>query len=345
MNILSPLGWLYGFIADRRNDLYDQGRLVSNDLGAKTISVGNLTTGGTGKTPLVAFIAETLADLGERVCILTRGYGRKNPSSRVLVSDGTSVKSDVLTSGDEPVELARRLLGKAIVISDRDRVSAAKWALANFDVSVFVLDDAFQHRRVRRDVDVVCIDATRPFGNGEVLPAGDLRERPGGLRRADAIVITRADLVPEVAELTSTLAELAPAAKLFVSKNRIAHISELAEFLNSSFAYAKNKVASTVTQECFCFCGIGNPSSFFHQLELEGLKLTGSAKFPDHHLYSQNEIDRLQSRAKAAGAEALITTAKDAVRLTGLRTSMPCLVVEIDVEVAPADEFRALISS
>ena len=126
--LLSPVGWLYGTIADIRNTLYERGVLKSYSLGARTISIGNITAGGTGKTPLVAHVAALLAESGEKVCILTRGYGRDNPRDRVLVSDGEQVLVDAKKGGDEPVELARKLIGKAIIVADADRLSAAAWA-------------------------------------------------------------------------------------------------------------------------------------------------------------------------------------------------------------------------
>ena len=166
LRLLSPI---YGKIADLRNSLYDRGIFKSHDLGAHTISIGNITTGGTGKTPLVAYVAEMLANRGERVCVLTRGYGRES-SGRVLVSDGTAPMVDSRTGGDEPVELATRLAGKAMIVADADRVAAAAWSIEKFGVTRFVLDDAFQHRRAKRDIDIVCIDATDPCGSGRVLP-------------------------------------------------------------------------------------------------------------------------------------------------------------------------------
>ncbi|MEO8574783.1 MAG: tetraacyldisaccharide 4'-kinase, partial [Pyrinomonadaceae bacterium] len=165
--MLNLLGKIYGVGADLRNKSYDRGIFKTHSLGAKTISVGNIMTGGTGKTPLVAYIAEHLAASGEKVCILTRGYGRGS-SGRVLVSDGEQVFVDALTGGDEPVELARKLIGKAIVVADADRVSAAQWAKENFRVTAFVLDDAFQHRRAKRDLDIVCIDTTSPLSFGQL---------------------------------------------------------------------------------------------------------------------------------------------------------------------------------
>ena len=158
--MLRAAGWLFGKIADIRNSLYDRDIFKSYSLGARTISIGNITTGGTGKTPLVAYVAKILAEAGEKVCILTRGYGRDS-AGRVLVSDGEKVLVDARTGGDEPVELARKLIGRAIVVADADRVAAAKWAKEKFGITAFVLDDAFQHRRARRDLDILCSSGSR----------------------------------------------------------------------------------------------------------------------------------------------------------------------------------------
>ena len=184
------LGWLYGKIANIRNSFYEKGIFESFSLGVPVISIGNITMGGTGKTPLVAYVAELLDRKNETVCIISRGYGRSNPGKRVLVSDGKALLTGPKNAGDEPYELAQKLLNKAIVISDADRVAAAAWAKEEFDVTVFVLDDAFQHRTARRDLDIVCIDAMNPFRL--------LREPLENLARADAIVITRSDLAEDI---------------------------------------------------------------------------------------------------------------------------------------------------
>ncbi|HEX3101808.1 MAG TPA: tetraacyldisaccharide 4'-kinase, partial [Pyrinomonadaceae bacterium] len=148
--MLSLLASIYAKIADVRNRLYELGVFATYDLGARVISIGNITSGGTGKTPLVARVAEILADRGEKVCILTRGYGRENAERRVLVSDGNEVLADVREAGDEPFELANKLIGKALVIADADRVAAAEGAKRRFGVTAFVLDDGFQHRKAKR---------------------------------------------------------------------------------------------------------------------------------------------------------------------------------------------------
>jgi len=340
MIILSPLGWLYRGVAEVRNAMYDRGVLESHSLGAPTVSVGNITTGGTGKTPLVVLIAEILAGRGETVCVLTRGYGRANPKERVLVSDGTQVLANAKTGGDEPVEIAGRLLGKAIVVADADRVRAAKWAKERFGVTTFVLDDGFQHRRVKRDVDIVCIDATDPFGNGRVLPAGRLRESLDSLSRASAFVITRSDLADDIDRIKTTLRKFNPNARIFEAKSSIAGFVGLDEFLNGWV----ESDAETVPGKLYAFCGLGNPENFFESLR-RGVSLAGVHKFRDHHEYSQKDIDVIESEAEWSGAAGLVTTAKDAVKLAEVSFKLPCYVATAETMISDQAAFLDLIVS
>jgi len=344
MNPLSPLGWLYGLGATARNALYDRGLFRVRDLGARTISIGNITAGGTGKTPLVAMVARLVADHGEKVCIVTRGYGRTNAGDRVLVSDGERVLADARTGGDEPVELARELLGKAIVVADRDRVAAAAWARDKFGITAFVLDDGFQHRRANRDLDIVCIDATDPFGGGEVLPAGTLREPQRNLARADAFVITRSDLVASVAETVGILNKAHPSAPVFAASNKVAHITKLSEFLGGERTPFVAERSQSETNG-FLFCGLGNPDSLRKQLKGEGFVLPGFRDFADHHAYSQSDIASLETEAAKLGATSLLTTGKDAVKLAGLELKMPCYVISSALTIDDLDAFAALVIS
>lgn len=346
--MLSLLGWFYGYMADLRNAFYDRGVFRSHSLGARTISIGNITTGGTGKTPLVAYVAKLLAEKGEKVCILTRGYGRSNPRNRVLVSDGERVLVDVKTGGDEPIELARKLLGKAIIISDANRVSAANWAREKFGITAFVLDDGFQHRRVRRDLDIVCIDATNPFGNRKMLPAGILREPLHNLERANAIVITKANLSENIENLKSEISKLNPDCPVFVCANKISSVIELEEF-HAKTQRTQEEDGQKPDREggcrisAFAFCALGNPNNFFEELRRGNFDLTGSETFRDHHFYTQNNIDKLEHQARQSDAEILLTTAKDAVKLKDLKFEIPCFVAEIEPEIKDAEAFRELL--
>ncbi len=334
------LSRLYETIVFARNSLYEKGVFKSHSLGAKTVSIGNVTVGGTGKTPLVAFVAQVLAETGEKVCILTRGYGRENPRKQVLVSDGEKITADVRAAGDEPFELAGKLLGKAIVVANANRLAAGNWARQKFSVTAFVLDDAFQHRRVKRDLDVVCIDATNPFGNGKTLPTGILREPLNNLKRADAIVITRANLIEDVSDLKSQIAKYNHICPIFVSENRISRLIDLKDFLAKPSASPNAVDNRRLAGSCLAFCALGNPNNFFEQLRGEKFNLAATKIFPDHHFYAPKDIEKLVAKARQTNAETLLTTAKDAVKLKDLNIDLPCFVAESEIIFRREDDFR-----
>jgi tetraacyldisaccharide 4'-kinase len=353
-----PLSRIYALVTAARNSLYDRGILDTFSLGAKTISIGNITVGGTGKTPLVAYVARLLAESGENVCVLTRGYGRRDPEKRVLVSDKVTLVTDARVAGDEAVELGRNLLGKGMVIADANRLAAAEWALRKFGISVFVLDDGFQHRRAKRDLDIVCIDATDPFGGGRTLPHGRLREPLEGLSRADVIVITRTELVENIGELRSEIAKQNNEALVFVASTEIRRVVALKQFLadldfkldddtagQTLIDRIRRSIGNRPDQEIriAAFCGLGNPEGFFRQVSKEKVDLVIKRSFPDHHKYVQTDIDALEKQSRQANVSALVTTAKDAVKLKGLEFSLSCFVIEIDVVIDDPAGFAALL--
>lgn len=336
------LSRLYGKITNFRNALYRKGVFSSFSLGAKTVSVGNITVGGTGKTPLVALIADFLANSGETVCVISRGYGRKNPKSRVLVSDGKNVLAKAEFAGDEPFELANKLIGKAIVIADADRISAAKWAREKFNITAFILDDAFQHQRAKRDLNIVCIDATNPFGNRKTLPFGILREPLENLKRADAIVITRANLVgnEEINTLKSEIEHYTDC-PIFTAMNKVSNITGLENFENGQSQILNLKPQ---IQKSLSFCALGNPNNFFEQLRREDFNLAATETFPDHHFYTPKDVEKIEKSARRSGAEILLTTAKDAVKLQDLKFTLPCYVIESEMIFEDTENFRRLLS-
>ncbi len=335
--MLTPLSGLYGLAMKARRALYQRGLFQVHKIDAPVISVGNLTTGGTGKTPLVEWIARALARQQKRVCILTRGYGRQHASSQVLVSNGREIFSDARETGDEPLLLAEKLKGEAAVICDADRVASSRWAIENLDPELFILDDGFQHMRMARDYNIVVIDATNPWGNRRLLPAGNLRESPDNLARADCIVITRADDVAQTAALKSEIDRLSKGRPVFLSRMKIVGLRERS-------GVEEGEAGETVKSvPVAAFCGVGNPESFFAQLRREGYTLCHTRVFPDHNYYTQEEINTLVSQSSERGAHALLTTGKDEVKLRSLRCEMPCYVVEVAIEIEDGSKFLALI--
>ena len=331
---LAPLGALYGAAVRARSGGYQKGFLKSHKVSVPVISVGNITVGGTGKTPLVQWLAERLFDGGRRSCIISRGYRRENAKQQTVVSDGDQILSDVAQSGDEAMMLALVLLGKSAVVCNADRVSAAQWVIESLASDVVLLDDGFQHRRLARDLDIVTIDATNAFGNGRLLPAGTLREPITSLRRADCIVLTRtsgegaAELIDRIQRVTN--------APIFQSRTLIDKFRRF-----DASGDAQDTVE--INQPLAAFCGIGNPSSFFQQLRAAHLDVRHEAVYRDHHKYSQVDIDRLAQHAQAKGAQALITTAKDSVKLQSLHFELPCYVAHIEVEISDATKLLELV--
>jgi tetraacyldisaccharide 4'-kinase len=334
---LIPLSAVYGTGVRLRNALYRRGFLKSFDIGAPVISIGNLTIGGTGKTPLVEFVAAQLAADGRRVCVLTRGY-RRQSSDRVVVSDYDQVLADVRAAGDEALLLAERLRGRVAVIADADRVAAACWAIANLQSNIFILDDAFQHQRIQRDLNILTVDAAKPWGNRRVLPAGILREPIKELARADCVVITRANESPDIDQLRHAISQLSPETPVFTSGIKPFQARPLKTAGHPCESLTNN--AAPVA----AFCGIGNPASFFSLLERQGYLLSYTRAFADHYNYRQSDIDGFIKDAMGRGAKAIVTTAKDAVKIRPLNFDVPCYVVDVAIEIDDVQAFLKCVT-
>ena len=320
--MLKLLGAIYGKAADLRNRLYDRGTFKSREMGVPVISIGNITAGGTGKTPLVAFCARALSKRGEKVCVVSRGYGRENERELVVVSDGERVLSDAARAGDEPFELANDLIGFASVLCDADRVRGGRYAAEKLGATAIVLDDAFQHRRIVRDLDIVTVDATRPDGGGRMIPAGRLREPWHNLARADAVVITRSDLAEDIEAVRALVRTASPDARIFLCR------SESADLIPIEPSDPSDPAPERPRLRYFLFSGIGNPGSLISQLEQEKFDIAGHRSFRDHHKYSKADLDEIEEDANACGAGALLTTAKDAVKLPARQHALPCYIVK-----------------
>jgi tetraacyldisaccharide 4'-kinase len=336
--LLWPLSLPYLAAVSARNLLYDRGVLAPHRSGVPVISIGNITAGGTGKTPFVIMLAGMLSRAGRRVAVVSRGYRRERPAKKpLLVSDGREIKCLVDEAGDEPFLIARRLLGSggkpAMVIVCADRLAAAEMA-ASLGAEAVILDDGFQHRRLHRDLDIVLLDAEKPLDNGLLLPAGRLREGPGSLRRADAVVLTRS----AGGAISERLMErLRPGSPIYHSKH-----APLPPVRIEDWRSGKNAAGQAgVTGRVLLFSGIAKPDSFEASARQAGLAVGGHLRFPDHHFYGKADLERI---AAAGGSfDAVVTTEKDAVRLPkdwNPRTRLLVLVVEM--ELMPREAERQL---
>jgi tetraacyldisaccharide 4'-kinase len=331
--VLPSLSALYGAAVRTRLAAYSRGLLSTSRLPKPVISVGNITAGGTGKTPLVEWICKAVAHDSRKVCVLSRGYRRERPNHRILVSDGETILAEERAAGDEPFLLAKNLLGVAAVVCDANRFAAGSWAIKNLGTDLFVLDDGFQHLQLQRDLDILVIDGTDPWGGGALLPTGRLREPVSAAARADCILITRIDQVSDIDALTNHIDRLTSHRPIFTSTMQASRCLSLkadANELNS-----KTPIAA--------FCGVGNPRAFFRQLRDTGYKVIHTQEFPDHHNYAQSDVQKLAEAASSRGASALVTTAKDAVKLSAVYIPMPCYVIEIEIQIDKENLFRKLL--
>ncbi|MGH9714276.1 MAG: tetraacyldisaccharide 4'-kinase [Candidatus Acidiferrales bacterium] len=318
-SLLWPLSVPFGAVAHLRARAYRKGILKQRRLDAVVISVGNLTVGGTGKTPIVLWIVERLLSEGKSVGILTRGYRGKKFAS----SGGESGGDD--SSSDE-VQLLKSRLGDRVSFGiGADRFERGR-ALTARGVGWFVLDDGFQHMQLARDVDIVLIDATNPFRGGHVLPAGRLREPRTALSRADIMVITRS--------------HHAPAIEAAIRRDSDAPIFYARVEMDSVFAPFHPHLTEREARErrLFAFCGIGNPSAFVSDLRDWGLQICGYRFFPDHHRYSAADINAIEQEAKSAGASGVICTEKDSFNYTGVWRSMDLWVCSISIQIDRQDD-------
>jgi tetraacyldisaccharide 4'-kinase len=318
------MAWPYDGGHRLRLQAHARGWAPVNRLPCRVISVGNLTLGGTGKTPLVEAIAALLQRHGHRVGVLSRGYGRQGAEPLVVVADGQRCLASADAAGDEPIMLAEHMPGVPVVVG-RDRYAAGRLAVQRFSLDTVVVDDGFQHVQLARDLDILTLDATRPFGSGRLFPRGDLRERRSAMGRADAIVLTH--WAPGV--LLPDGIPSPPATQLFYSRHTPQTVRVLADGHDLS-------LSSVVGERLLAFCGIGSPESFQRTLDEIGARVVGFWSFPDHHVYTRSDLEGLARTAKARGARALITTEKDAVRLRHLQP-LPYEVWELCIQATIVD--------
>jgi tetraacyldisaccharide 4'-kinase len=330
-SLLWPFTLPYAAAVNLRTRAYRSGLLRQKRLDGIVISVGNLTTGGTGKTPMVLWIAERLAAEGKRVGILTRGYRGTTHSVGRGTNDDGAAQSD--SSSDE-VQLLRHRLGDRVPIGVGANRFEHGSELAKKDIEWFILDDGFQHLALARDVNIVLVDATNPFGGGYLLPAGRLREPRSALGRADIIVITRSEYTPA---LQAAIRHYS-AAPIFHARPQLDSICPVGASVPSGPSVdAAEKLRN---EKIFTFCGIGNPPAFVEDLRSWGYTVAGSKSFPDHHRYSQQDVHQIEAAARDAGATALICTEKDKFNLADVRwESENVWFCRISLQVSRDEEF------
>ncbi len=307
--LLNPFSKIYHFIVFLRNFLYDKKILTSYKSDVPLISIGNLTFGGTGKTPLVAYLTKFFQSLGKKVVIVSRGYkGSKSSKNVFLVSDGHGqIFGNPNECGDEPFLLASWLPDTPILISKK-RALAVQSAESQFSPDYILLDDGYQHRAVSRDIDILLIDAMDPFGNYRLPPSGILREPIENLCRADIMLINRAEEDEDLLTLRRILRRHNTQAHIFQLGNRITKLVSLAtgDTLDPDGINGMNS---------YLFCAIGNPHGFSLNIEKLGSNVVGYRYFRDHHQYTEEDLQKITRDASEAGASIIITTQKDSVRI------------------------------
>jgi tetraacyldisaccharide 4'-kinase len=312
--LLWPVSLLYGEIARLRARLYANGVLKQKRLGKPVISVGNLTLGGTGKTPMVIWLAEHLLAQGERVGILSRGYKGQ---------DGTCDEIELMKS---------RLQGRAMFGVGADRFEQGKRLESSVDV--FLLDDGFQHLALARDLDILLIDASQPLARQTLLPTGRLREPVSAMTRADALVFTR----------TETVAGTGAAIERFQDFPVFSAATRLIGFRRLGTDALVLPLDDIGPGPFYAFCGIGNPRAFFQDLQNWKLPVADRCEFPDHHRYDARDLRELEQAAQRSGAKALLTTEKDAQNLAGVSFAATAVyVVLIDLEVSKPEALLSLL--
>ncbi len=333
-SMLAILAIPYRMVIAVRNAWYAWMPLSRRRVGCPVISIGNITVGGTGKTPVAAKIARMLTDRGRRVAILTRGY--KGATIQFDADQRDEATRRWRQESDEAMILKRRC-PRAQVIVDPNRVAGAQRALAQ-RANALIMDDGFQHRRLARDLDIALVDATAPFGHGRMLPRGLLREPPTSLRRADLIVLTRSDQV----EQSSKLALVGRLKRLSGGKPVIEAVHRTDRFMDIKGRPVD--IDDPGAMQAVIFAGIANFASFRRSVESQGVTVLAAYEYPDHHDYTAEELEGLRDTAGQIEANAILTTEKDAVKLVGRWEDANCRLLVLDLEIEFDDDGGQLLA-
>ncbi len=320
--LLLPLAVIYGLSVRVLIFIYG---IRPHRLKCKVISVGNITLGGTGKTSLVEFIAGYLKQEGHQVAVLSRGYKRKAASPELK-------DDDCRVMGDEPSMLKNRLKGIPILV-DADRIRSAERAIGDYGADTVILDDGLQQWKIKKDLEIVTIDAKNPFGNHRLLPEGILRQPLSTLRKADVFILTKTDYASDISRLKGFLKGINPSAEIFESVHKPAGIYKLGEIRN--FLAADTLKGKTVT----VFSGIGDPLYFENTVRNLGADIGLRFEFPDHHYYSKKDLVGIIEESRRSNISVILTTEKDAARLNALGPGLPDIfVLRIELKIIKDEE-------
>lgn len=341
--VLCAISKGYAAVIRWRNRLYDRNMFRSRRLDGFVISIGNITMGGTGKTPMTIYLARLLKRAGCNVVILSRGYRGEAENIGGIVSDGSRLCMTPTAAGDEPYMMAASLKNVPVLVG-RDRFENGRLAVDTFSPDVILLDDAFQHRKLARDMDLVLLDGSRPLGNGRLFPGGVLREPPESLKRADACILTRWD--PGTGCNMQSIRNFSGKAPVFKTR----HVPCIHKVVGSSESRPAQEFGSAEVspeilngRRAFAFSGIARNSDFLSTVKGFGCRVVGSMPFQDHHWYSETDRVRIAEAAYDAGADLILTTEKDYVRIAcpvtrSVSWPVPLVVIGIDISFDEDEE-------
>lgn len=328
--IASAISLPYRLIITFRNWLYDKKIFAVVKLPCPVISVGNITAGGTGKTPCVIMMARMLQSHGFKPAILSRGYGGSSTKSVNIVADGKNILLDSKTAGDEPFLMAQSLRSIPIIVGPQ-RIKTGKTAINRFGANVLICDDAMQHRQIFRDINLVLLDSQDPLGNGHILPRGKLREPIAGLKRASAFLLTRNDETPKTDSINKKLSQIGNI-PVFTS------IHKLKDVIKGDYS-DKWPIADLKGKKVCAFCGIAKPDSFKKSLLAAQAHILSFDTFPDHHNYSRAELEIIKNKFYKNKADLIITTQKDGMRLQKFPEFLNMVyMLSIELEIIPSRE-------
>jgi tetraacyldisaccharide 4'-kinase len=337
-SLLFMLSLFYGGTVKTREAFYNRGVLRSKKLPCIVISIGNITVGGTGKTPMTIHVAELVKRLGYKVVVISRGYKGVAEKTGGVVSDGKTIFMEADESGDEPFMIANRLKSIPVVVG-KNRFNAGMTALNSFKPDVIVLDDASQHLQLKRDIDLVLLDNSCPFGNHQLLPRGTLREPLSALMRSDAFILTRSDVAkePESTYNSVKLKSYASGKPIF----KAIHVPYIYEVVKGGAVSSQRIYGNSCTQgfeflrgrPAFVFSGIAINIDFYNTVKGFNCKVTGCSEFTDHHRYTDRDLNKILQSAKESNADFIITTEKDYARIAN-RITWPIDLVVVGIKIS-----------